>query len=151
LIYDDDDSGEIADVVCFKEEPKTLSIELYHCKFSGDRKPGARIDDLYSVCGQAQKCINWIEKIDDIFRHLQRREPRSSEGQEGTRFEVGDRDILAQLGVKSRALEVKLSVFVVQPGLSKTKVSPEQLELLSVTENYLMETYMLPFVVIASP
>jgi len=39
---------------------------------------------------------------------------------------------------------------IVQPGLSKAQVSREQLELLSVTETYLMETYRLPFGVIAS-
>jgi hypothetical protein len=41
-------------------------------------------------------------------------------------------------------------VYVVQPGLSKKGASEKQLALLSVTENYLMETYKLPFAVIAS-
>lgn len=35
-------------------------------------------------------------------------------------------------------------IFIVQPGLSKAQASTEQLELLSVTETYLMETYRLP-------
>ena len=45
---------------------------------------------------------------------------------------------------------VSLSIFIVQPGLSRSKASNEQLELLSVTDNYLLETYKLPFSIIAS-
>ena len=39
---------------------------------------------------------------------------------------------------------------MVQPGLSRSNATTEQLELISVTENYLMETYQLPFLFIAS-
>ncbi len=49
-----------------------------------------------------------------------------------------------------RLRPIDVRVFIVQPGLSKVKASREQLELLSVTENHLMETYQLPFGVIAS-
>ena len=45
----------------------------------------------------------------------------------------------------SRLCPVSLKIYIVQPGLSKAQASPEQLELLSVTETYLMETYRLPF------
>jgi hypothetical protein len=50
----------------------------------------------------------------------------------------------------SRLHPMELKVFIVQPGLSKGKATRDQLELLSVTENHLMETYQLPFGVIAS-
>jgi hypothetical protein len=46
---------------------------------------------------------------------------------------------------------VSLKIFVVQPGLSKSGASRDQLELLSVTENHLMETFRISFGVIASP
>jgi len=49
----------------------------------------------------------------------------------------------------SRSCPVKLSIYVVQPGLSKANATTEKLELLRVTENHLMETYQLPFGVIA--
>jgi hypothetical protein len=48
----------------------------------------------------------------------------------------------------SRVSEVKLRIFIVQPGLSKSDASPQQLQLLGVTENYLKETHQLPFFVI---
>jgi hypothetical protein len=51
----------------------------------------------------------------------------------------------------ARMRPINVRVFIVQPGLSKAKASRDQLELLSVTDNHLMETYQLPFGVIASP
>jgi hypothetical protein len=46
---------------------------------------------------------------------------------------------------------VKLTIHIVQPGLSKARATPGQLELLSVTESHPIEIYDIPFVVIASP
>jgi hypothetical protein len=45
---------------------------------------------------------------------------------------------------------MSLKIFIVQPGVSKGQATREQLELMSVTDNYLRETFQLPFVVIAS-
>ena len=69
---------------------------------------------------------------------------------ENSRIEVGDSAKLVAVREMSRALPVKLSIFIVQPGLSRSNATTEQLELISVTENYLMETYQLPFRFIAS-
>ena len=59
LIFDDDGSGETADVVAIRlneNNPKErfIEVEFYHCKFSLE-PPGARVDDLYTLCGQARK------------------------------------------------------------------------------------------------
>ena len=150
LIFDDDGSGEAADVVAIRDAGDWIEIEFYHCKYSTGDEPGARIDDLYAVCGQAQKSVRWKENLDRLFNHLQRRDPKREGGQEASRFEKGNADLLAELAMKSDSCRVDLSIFVVQPGVSKTKVSLDQLELLGVTENYLMETYQLPFRAIAS-
>ena len=63
-------------------EPKALEVEFYHCKFSLEEKPGARIDDLYQVCGQAQKSIHWMrtpETKTDLLTHLLRRDSERRE------------------------------------------------------------------------
>ena len=52
--------------------------------------------------------------------------------------------------MKLRSFPVSLMIYIVQPDLSKAAVTNRQLELLSVTENYLLETYKLPFGVIAN-
>lgn len=151
VIYDDDGAGEMADVVAVREESTHILIEFWHCKYSKEDKPGARIDDLYVVCGQAQNSIRWLEKVRDLFTHLMRREPRRYLEAESTRFDMGNMNDLARLRSKAEMQPIKLVVYVVQPGLSKRKASEEQLELLAVTENYLLETFEVAFGVIASP
>ena len=47
--------------------------------------------------------------------------------------------------------QVKLKVYVVQPGLSKAQTPHGQLMLLAVTERLLSDTYAIPFSVICSP
>jgi len=150
VVFDDDGSGEAADIIGVVDGETRIAVEFYHCKFSREDTPGHRVDDLYVVCGQAQKSIHWREDVTDLFEHMQRRETTRERAGQPTRFEKGTRDTLRTLTVKAENYPVDISVFVVQPGLSKAAVSHEQLELLSVTENYLMETYQLPFTVIAS-
>jgi hypothetical protein len=158
VVFDDDSSGEAADIVAIRidgpaAEPVSVEVEFYHCKFAHGEAPGARIDDLYDVCGQVQKSIAWAsspEKKTDLFTHLLRREAKRQEENEPTRIEVGTTDDLLVLREMSRLLPVKFCLYVVQPGLSKSVASQEQLMLLSVTENYLFEMYQLGFGVIAS-
>lgn len=150
IIFDDDGSGEAADIVAIRENTNSITVAFYHCKFSKENEPGGRIDDLYAVCGQAQKSIHWREKPEDLFRHLQMRDPKRENEKAASRFVRGDRSLLQKLQMKLRLFSVEFQIFIVQPGLSKAKVTRGQLELLSVTENYLMETYKLPFGVIAS-
>lgn len=157
IVFDDDGSGEIADVITIKtastESGGLIQVEMYHCKYSKDAAPGARVEDLYEVCGQAQKSVSWMysqEKQVDLFSHMLKREPKRVGNQEATRFEKGDKHGLFQVREMSRNSEVRLTIFLVQPGLSKMKASNAQLELLAVTENYLLETYKIPFGIIGS-
>jgi hypothetical protein len=158
MIIDDDGKGEAADVVTIRligdvAAPSRIDVEFYHCKYSHGATPGRRVDDLYEVCGQAQKSIAWMsshEKRTDLFTHLLRREARRQEAGGVSRYEKGDGDLLLTIREMSRLCPISLKICIVQPGLSKAQASREQLELLSVTETYLMETYRLPFAVIAS-
>ena len=69
-------------------------------------------------------------------------------------FSLRERGVVRQGDITiremSRLCPVTIKIYIVQPGLSKAQASREQLELLSVTETYLMETYRLPFAVIAN-
>ena len=158
VIMDDDGKGELADVVAIRltgdpAEPSSIDVEFYHCKYSHDAAPGRRIEDLYEVCGQAQKSVAWAsspEKRSDIFTHLMRRETQRRDAGAATRFETGDGELLLTIREMSRLLPVNLSIYIVQPGASQTNVTDDQLALMSVTEHYLSETYQLRFAVIAS-
>jgi len=158
VIVDDDGKGEAADVVAISlvgdhNSPSAIDVEFYHCKYSLKPEPGHRIKDLYEVCGQAQKSISWLtsaERQTDLFRHLLHRDSLRLEQGHSTRIERGDRDQLFRLKEISRLRPVHLKIFIVQPGLSQSQATRDQLELLSVTENHLIETYQLPFGVIGS-
>lgn len=158
LIFDDDDAGEAADVVAVRvvggaDAPSQLDVEFYHCKFSSEESPGARIGDLYVVCGQAQTSIRWMsspEKRRDLFTHLLRREAKRQQQGRPSRIQHGDRELLVTLREMTYTTRMTLTIAIVQPGVSKQAISQVQLRLLSVTENYLMDTYQLPFTVITS-
>lgn len=156
VIFDDDGSGEAADVVTIALSGDGLrewiEVELYHLKYTaGD--PGARVDDLYVVCGQAQRSVSWLandSRKTELFTHLLRREQTRINGKRTSRFEKGDENLLHEIREKSRIQELRLKVYVVQPGLSKTKASASQLRLLAVTERFLTDTYEVPFAVVCS-
>jgi superfamily II DNA or RNA helicase len=157
IVFDDDGSGEVADVVAIKVVSDGLqdiiNADLYHCKYSHGPEAGARLADLYEVCGQAQKSVSWAQspdKLTDMFSHLLRRESMRGEKKEATRFEKGDKQSLLRIREMSRVSPVRIRIAIVQPGLSKEDASPAQLELLAVTENYLLETYKIPFGVMGS-
>ncbi|TGE22703.1 DEAD/DEAH box helicase [Hymenobacter metallicola] len=150
VIFDDDDSYEAADVVAIRATLDKIRIELYHCKFSQETTPGARIKDLYEVCGQAQKSVHWYHDPVQLFKHLQLREGNRAKQGKASRFDIGTVAKLKELEKRARVLPVEMAVYIVQPGLSKAQVSEDQLDLLAVTELYLMETYQLPFTVICS-
>ena len=60
----------MADIVALRRGDDKVSVGLWHCKYSGGEGAGARIDDLYEVCGQAQKCVYWREEPRRMLKHL---------------------------------------------------------------------------------
>jgi superfamily II DNA or RNA helicase len=158
VIVDDDGPGEAADVVAIRlegdeEAPTGIQVEFYHCKYSSEEEPGYRIRDLYEVCGQAEKSISWMttaERQTDLFRHLLHRDSLRVDRGQPSRIERGDRDLIFKIREISRLRPVHLKIFIVQPGLSKSVATRDQLELLNVAANHLWEMYLLPFGVIAS-
>lgn len=151
ILMDDDGPGEAADIVGISLDnptiPKLITVDLFHCKYSNADTAGGRIDDMYEVCGQAQRSALWMHNKDrrsDLFAHLLKREATREEAGRSTRFEAGNRERLVQIRDLSRTCAVTLRVFIVQPGLSKTAAAAHQLALLGVTEKFLMETYQLP-------
>ena len=152
IIYDDDYSGEIADVITIKRTADKIAVELYHLKYAHQGVVSGRIDNLYEVCGQAQKSEHWKHKDSkEFFDHLLRRETKTKNSQQCSRLEKGTVEELVLLqAMAKRKLPVEFIVFIVQPGLSKDKISKEQLTLLAVTENFLHEKSLIELKVIGS-
>jgi superfamily II DNA or RNA helicase len=149
IVFDDDAPGECADVVGIAILKAKLIVDLFHCKHT-KAEPGQRIKDLYEVCGQAQRSIKWRDDIDRFLLHLLNREKRRVKKYGATRLERGDFKQLVGVRGEARGLSPEFRIFIVQPGISKAAVTPDQRELLSSTELYLNETRSIRFGVIAS-
>lgn len=153
IIFDDDGSGEIADIVTLKVIDKTkISVELYHLKYALQGKTSEQIKNLYEVCAQAQKSINWrFKRGKEFIEHLLRREALRKQKGNFTRYELGDEaKMLEILDLINKRLPLEFEIYIVQPGLDKNKISNDQLNLLSVTESYLIERAAVNLNVISS-
>jgi hypothetical protein len=151
LVVDDDDSYEAADVVAIRAVDDRLVVELYHCKYSSDALPGARVLDLYAVVGQAQRSVRWRGYVDMLFRHLAQRDLDRFNATGVSRLERGTRARLSELWKRAPILRPEFTIYVVQPGLSRGKAVRSQLDLLAATEVFLRDTYNVAFAVIGSP
>lgn len=150
-ILDDDAANEAADVVGIKVDGEQLLIHLFHCKYSCKPIVGARVDDLYEVCGQAQRSARWRHDTERLIKNLLLRDNKRTTSGGITRFEKGTPQILRSIKNQSRFLRPQLSIFIIQPGLSKAKIQANQLDLLANTELYVRETSHAQLRVIASP
>jgi superfamily II DNA or RNA helicase len=151
IVFDDDDPGESADLVTIKVDEDKLRIRLFHLKFSGSPNPGARVKDLYTVCGQAQNSVFWKNDPQRLLDHLMLREIKRLTSNKPSRFEKGNQATLNTICQQVRYLEADFEIIIVQPGIAKANISTDMLELLSVTELYMLETFNIPLRVIASP
>ncbi len=152
VVFDDDGAGEIADVIAIKEKPqaKAIEVELYHCKYSHGKDPGARISDLYEVCGQAEKCIKWMDDTTEMFARLLAREGNSKKNRDVSRFELGNEKTLYQLKKKLKFYTTTFSVYIVQPGVDSNNISPPMHQVLCCSQAYLQDTYGIPLKLICS-
>ena len=149
FIIDDDDAGESADVVAIEDGEQTITVTLWHCKYSSGAAPGNRVKDLYEVCGQAQKSTKWTWNFPNLVAHLTERETKHRAGRP-TRFVRGSLDRLVVLRKASRRKYVVFRVGIVQPGLSKAGIENDHLAILGSTSLFLRTVTNHPLVVISS-
>jgi hypothetical protein len=128
VVFCDHGSGEIADFVGVKRDREEIRFTLFHCKRSHGRAPGARVEDVYEVCGQAQKSVIW-RSLDRVRRRLDGRLP-------DLEYVRGDEDVLANLLEAADTLRQQFGVVVVQPGISFGGITPPLLENLGATSGH---------------
>lgn len=150
VIFDDDDSGEIADIVTIFDQGNQLVFGFYHCKYSHGDNPGARVKDLYEVCGQAEKSVGWMQDPKGIIDRMIKRENIRLRAGKPSRFERGNLKKLNEVKNKMRVFPAKAEIFIIQPGVDSANISLEMDRILCGTSSYLMETYSLPLKLICS-
>lgn len=128
IVFYDHRSGECADFLTVgvneKGEP---TIRLYHCKGAGGQPSGERVDDLYDVCGQVTKSVQWRSRK-RLVAHAKKRLAS------GSRFLKGDLDQFAALVGTDVRFEFPLQIFAVQPGVSKRELTPKLAMLLATVD-----------------
>jgi len=141
IIFDDDNPGEIADIVAIKELDDKIHFEFYHCKYSHGENAGARIADLYEVCGQAEKSVLWKHDMRSVITRMISRETSRLSLNGVSRFEKGSLAELSRLKNKLRFVPATLDIYIVQPGVAAEKITEDMHQLLCGTQAYLMDTY----------
>jgi hypothetical protein len=125
-------------------------VTLYHCKYSNAATPGARVNDLYEVCGQAQKSARWRDRPNRTFTHMLKREKLRLDKGQTSRFEHGNAAFLKRLKASWQDYRYEYDVCIVQPGLSQAAINEEGLHLLAGVETYVLETRAVKLRVIGS-
>lgn len=144
LVFDDDGAGEVADIVAIKNiGDKELIIDLFHCKYcsrsAGIAAPGGRVDDVYQVAGQAEKSIKWFADKEKLIVRLMERERTRLRQDKASRIDKGRYEDLIHFAKIARYASFKLGVTIVQPAISKAKMSNDQLSILGATAAYIDE------------
>ena len=150
IILDDDGTGEVADIVALRRDDDRLHVLLVHCKYSLEPTPGARVDDLYDVCGQVQKSVQTRSHLHAMFERLIKRERDRRRRYDHDGFERGDIGALYRLADEAGMLRPTFEFAIAQPGISKGKVSTDMLQILAGSEVYIRAVAKAPLRVFCS-
>ncbi len=140
VLFDDDGANEVADIVAFKEEGSVFVTELYHLKFSSSDTTGSRVKDFYEVCGQAIRSTRWIDELDKLILRLKNRERSRLNSDPKGRIEKGDYKLLDSLAQHGGRMKKEYRIFIVQPGLSASKITENVINLLGGANEIIVET-----------
>jgi superfamily II DNA or RNA helicase len=150
VVFDDDSAGEAADLVALKEMDDHIRLALVHCKFSGGQTPGERVKDVVEVCSQAVRSAKWKWRFRDLIRHILNREESFRTELRPTRFIRGQSPDLNRFIKTNRFKEVRVDIFIVQPGISIETRSADQNMVLAAAMTYLKETVGTDLTVVCS-
>lgn len=144
IVLYDHRAGECADFLAVGTDVNGRpTIDLYHCKASGEEKPGDRVADAYEVCGQAVKSAKFRNKR-RLVKHLKKRVANGSLFVKGTMAEL-----MAAIEPDPR-YEISIAVYVVQPGMTRDAMSPKVASLLMSVNRGLVSVGCQPLRVICS-
>ncbi|MGH7392046.1 MAG: hypothetical protein ACREM3_21700, partial [Candidatus Rokuibacteriota bacterium] len=147
VVFCDHGAGEMADFIAVTDEGQHVVVDLYHCKKSGDATPGARLEDLYEVCGQVARSIAWNERRrirDGMERRARARPGRSY-------FLKGSLAVFDELFPAGMFRHVRFRAVAVQPGLSTAKQHGRLAAVLGAADAFLVSNDFERLRVIASP
>ena len=128
VVFNDDNSGESADIVAIFHDADIIRFEMVHCKYSKDTV-GARLSDLYEVCGQAIVSLRYKWKPEELLKHMERRD--NTGVLKGRRFYYGTKADIENIRKALRYSELKFEFAIAQPGVNIKKLNGEMTDFLS--------------------
>ncbi|MCP4118641.1 MAG: DEAD/DEAH box helicase family protein [Desulfobacteraceae bacterium] len=128
VVFNDDNAGESADIVAVFADDGVLRFELIHCKYS-KVVPGARLADLYEVCGQTIVSLRYKWKPEELIKHLERRNATGI--LKGKRFYHGTPEGLGEIKNALKYSDVKFEFAIAQPGVKISELNYDMKRLLS--------------------
>ena len=120
IVFNDDNSGESADIVAVFQDDDVIRFELVHCKYSKNVS-GLRLEDLFVVCGQAIVSLRYKWKPEELLKHLERRNGMGV--LKGQRFYHGNETELDEIKKALKYSNVEFEFAIAQPGVKATKMS----------------------------
>lgn len=151
VVFDDDDAGEAADLICLREETDHIRLALIHCKFAGGADAGRRVKDAVEVCAQAVRSAKWKWRFRDLLRHMTGREERLKTPERPTRFLAGRPQNLSRFAKLLQIKEVRAEIAIAQPGISFARRTADQNMVLAAAITYLKETIGADLQIICKP
>lgn len=122
IVFNDDNSGEKADIIAIFMDSDLVRFELVHCKYSKE-KAGARKSDLYDVCGQAIISLRYKWKPEELLKHMER---RNGDGVlKDKRFYFGNKEDLDLVKKALKYSDVKFEFAIAQPGAETSKLTQD--------------------------
>ncbi len=122
VVFNDDNSGESADIVAIFLEEELIRFEMVHCKYS-KASSGARLSDLYEVCGQAIVSLRYKWKPEELLKHMERR--NGAGVLKGKRFYHGNVSDVDDIRKALKYTNVQFEFAVAQPGVEKSHISQD--------------------------
>jgi superfamily II DNA or RNA helicase len=142
IVIKDHGTGEIADLIIV--QPKDRVIGFYHCKAAAKakggktRNPGAQVDDLYEVLGQACRNRLWVRSPQIMLELVSRIET----GNRATAIVSGQLSSLKQVAQSFISNAWNYEVIAVQPGIlcDKAKTAKNLNKLITATSEWLVSS-----------
>lgn len=127
VVFNDDNSGESADIVAIFMDDELVRFEMIHCKYSKN-KSGSRLSDLYEVCGQVIVSLRYKWKPEELLKHMERR--NGAGVLKGKRFYYGDLSDLQDIKLALKYSNVQFEFAIAQPGVETSNLNSDMKRLL---------------------
>lgn len=127
VVFNDDNSGESADIVAIFTDDDHIRFKLVHCKYSKEAS-GARLSDLYEVCGQALVSLRYKWRPEELLKHMERRNKTGVLS--GLRFYKGDSSDIDYIKKALKYTDVSFEFAIAQPGVDSTILTEEMKDFL---------------------